>query len=81
MLDKCKVCKVTHGYKICAFEHNGDAKECPIPNDYITLSEHDAEVSRQAIEEFAEKLLNNDVVDKSVVRRVAERYGVGIWSR
>lgn len=53
MLDKCKVCKVTHGDKICAFEHNGDAKECPIPNGYIALKEHDAEIRRQTIEEFA----------------------------
>ena len=37
------------------------------------LDWHDKEIRNKAIDEFAKALLVNEVVDKSVVRRVAEQ--------
>ncbi len=37
------------------------------------LAEYEAKIRADVIEEFKERLLKNNVVDKSVVRRVAEQ--------
>lgn len=40
---------------------------------YEKQEEHDKEIRNKVIDGFANTLLNNDVIDKSVIRRVCEQ--------
>ena len=55
------------------FVHKGQITQEEYDTLIKKLEGHDKEIRNKVIDEFAKALLVNEVVDKSVVRRVAEQ--------
>lgn len=55
------------------FAHKGHITQEEYDAVIKKLDGHDREIRNKVIDEFAKALLVNEVVDKSVVRRVAEQ--------
>lgn len=56
---------------------NGERTECPYFKE-VDTSEYDKEIRKKAIDDFTEALLCFDVIDKSVIRRLAEQLKGGV---
>lgn len=60
----------------CKYVENNIEIECDKCQE-IMLAEHDKQIRADAIKDFANRLLNNEVIDKSVIRRVSEQMQKG----
>ena len=63
--------------KIKKLYHDRKITEEDMNELIVKLDGHDRELYNNAIDDFAKALLSNPVVDKSVVRRVAEQMKAG----